>query len=222
MFITGVIYALDLDREPANVAYLNLPSQPFLDKSARTFNFDAGTSYWSDVVYENIENYFNLVGFNIVNSDPTIDIDFKFKNVFVNNTDIKTRHKETKDRNGNITNKYYYTPIIEYSTSATITVIYKDGTINNRQYGSNSIQHEGNETSSRQAATNYIEANMERVKNDAYRSFVRETVQEVDAKINALHGYKPEFAKISFLILDSKRYDEYEDYKKYYQLNNET
>jgi len=83
----------NLDREYFSVSYVKLPTKPILDDSKRTFSSNTRSIY--------------LKGFSRVNSDGTLDINYKFNGTTIGEVDIRKTKHEKKDKEGNVTSTTY-------------------------------------------------------------------------------------------------------------------
>ncbi len=207
-------FALDLDKTTVNVAYLQLPSEPIKDPNNRNFSTTFDANYQPADTHRIIEEVFYIEGFQQFTDSANIHIDFQFGPFLVEGTEVITKQRESKDKDGNVKIHYSYQPVLKYSTSANIRVNYSNGESKTYKYGRRNNTYEGSTTKSLQSANNVFRANLSQLQNSLYNKFVRKSVNNINQKLNALHGYQPITKKDSFLILDSKKYPEYNDYKQ--------
>ncbi|MFC3194053.1 hypothetical protein ACFODZ_07350 [Marinicella sediminis] len=212
--LTGPVKALDLDRKSANVAYIQLPTDPITQLGNRTVSTQVSAFYDTYETRQTIENTFRLHGFNRVEKAGYLHIEFRFDTLKIQETRVKTHKREDKNRDGQTRIKYTYTPELEYSVGARIIIHYPDGKQQSHRYGSSYIKHKGETTPSQTSAWNYLNHNINELRAELYHEFLYETMIEFNDKLNAMHGYQPIFGETSFLIMDSKKYPEYADYKK--------
>jgi len=207
-------WALDLDRKRAKVAYINFPTEPILNIDDRNYSVQVDASMMPYETDQIIDQYVNISGLTQVNEIGYVHIDFNFSPLMILDTLINTDKRETKNKDGQIKVTYSYTPVLKYSVSANVQVMYPDGRKQQYNYGSRNERYTGNTTSSKFSARNYFDNNTYQLKTELYNKFVRKTADRINKKLNTLHGYEPVYTDTSFLILDSKKYPEYEDYKK--------
>lgn len=209
------VLSLDLDQEKIKVAYINLPSEPMFNPQDRNYSTTFYSPYNQYELQSAIENHFHIEGFDVYPDNTNIRLDFKFQELIIKGTDIRTKKIEKKDSNGNIKVTYKYTPIITYRTSAKVLVSYASGTNKTYSFGNSNSTHNGVETSSRRSADSFISGNLQQIKNELNRKFITASVKSVKGKMNRLHGYQPVHTTDHLIIMDSKKYPEYNDYKKF-------
>ena len=214
MVLSAQSWALDLDKKSVKVAYLNLPSAPILDINDRNYSVQVNASMMPYETQQMVDQSFDISGLNRINDTGYLHVDFDFSPLIVLDTQIITHKNESKNKDGQVKVTYSYTPVLRYSVRANVQVIYPDGTQKQYDYGSGNEKHTGSKTSSKFSARNYFDNNTFQLKNSLYNEFVQKTANKISKNLNDLHGYVPVHTTTSFLILDSKKYPEYADYKK--------
>ena len=212
--------ALDLDRETIKVSYMDLPEQPIVNPEDRKYSVFYNSGYKSDEFQRIIEDNFHINGFTRYDSNATIHIDFQFEDLNVTNTEVLEDERHVKDVDGKSYIECFYIPVLTYDTSAKVFINYANGESNIHNFGSKNNNFKGPETYSTSEANIALTSELYQVVFEEQNQFIIETTTAMQAILNDLHGYKAVDKSDYLLILDSKRYQEYKDYKRYYELSN--
>lgn len=212
------LYALDIDRENINVSYLGLPSHPMVYEKDRNYSVFYNSQYNQAEFQSLIEEHFHIQGLKRFSSNAAVNIDFKFYDIEVIETEVLSKNRRIKDDEGNTRVEYYYIPIIKYKTSANIVVKYATGKSKSYKYGSKNNKHTGEEMFSVSDTDNYFNSELYQVLYRLQADFIVSSSKDINIKLNKLHGYKVVKETDYLLILDSRLYPEYKDYKRHYLL----
>lgn len=213
-------FSLDLDRESIGVSYLNLPTHPMVNVADRNYSVLYNSAYHENEFQSVVEDNFHIDGFQKVYSQATVLIDFQFDEIMVTGTEVLSKNRKIKDGDGNYHTEYFYVPILKYKTNAQVFVTYANGQSKKYKFGSRSLKYTGEERYSTSEANRTLTNDLGRIVYDVYSQFVVEAVKDMDAKLTKKHGYKVIDTTDYLLVLDSRRYPEYKDYKRYYSLAN--
>lgn len=193
----------NLDREYFNISYVQLPNDPIVDNSKRTYNSN--------------ERGLSLSGFSRLNQNGTLDLRFDFHGTQIGEVDIKKDKVEKKDKEGNVTETYYlYSAVVSYKSTATLT-------INNAANGENSSYNyaEGENYASKtfrssSAASKFYNNNRYNIRDEISTKHRNQFVNQANNKINWLYGYIPVTTDRSehFWILGSKKHPETEKHQE--------
>lgn len=211
-------YALDLDRETIHVSYLGLPTHPIVNSSDRNYSVYYNSPYKSNEFQRSIEDYFHIDGFTRLDSNAGIHLDFQFEDLKVTATEVISDERQVKDAKGKSYIEYYYIPVLSYDTSARVIVSYANGESNIHKFGSRNNKFEGPESYSTSEANIALTSNLYQIVYEMQNQFIVETAMNLKTLLNELHGYKAIDTTDYLLVLDSRNYPEYKDYKRYYQL----
>ncbi len=212
--------ALDLDREDISVSYLQLPTHPMVNIKDRTYSVLYNSAYFEQEFQDIVENNFHIEGFQRLYSNATLLVDFQFDEIEVLSTEVLEKNRRVKDAEGKNHLEYYYIPILKYKTHAQVYLSYANGQTKTYKFGSRSKKYTGEERYSTSEANRVLSNDLHRITHDLFNQFVLDTVTDMDEKLSKKHGYQVMDTTDYLLILDSKRYPEYKDYKRYYSLAN--
>ena len=121
-FVTLSSYGqkVDLDRHYIKVKYTNLPTEPILEESFRTYSVESNNRRVADKI--------KVYGFEKLSQEATINVDINIGRVIVNGVEISKREKVNKDKDGKVTSTdRFYTPVITYTTSGGYKVANSQG-----------------------------------------------------------------------------------------------
>ncbi len=212
--------ALDLDRENISVSYLQLPTHPMVNIQDRTYSVLYNSAYFEQEFQDIIESNFHIEGFQRLYSNATLLVDFQFDEIEVLSTEVLENSRRVKDTDGKSHLEYYYIPVLQYKTYAKVYVSYANGESKTYKFGSRSQKYTGAEKYSTSEANRALSNDLHQIIHDLFSQFVIDTVRDVDSNLSEKHGYRAIDTTDYLLILDSKRYPEYKDYKRYYSLTN--
>ncbi len=217
LVISVNVLALDIDRENFNIAYLSLPSEPIVYERNRNYSYDFDSKHDLNDIQLIVQENLHIQGFQPLQDNATVHINFQFDDILITNTNVESKSRKIKNQEGDTQLEHYYIPEINYSTSATVVVYYTNGKTKTFDFGSKRNSHNGEELYSTYDAENYL-ATQETIYT-LFREFVISTVKNVNTKLNKLHGYKVIKDTDYLLILDSRTYPEYKDYKRHFSLS---
>ncbi|WP_374550855.1 hypothetical protein, partial [Flavobacterium sp.] len=110
---------------------MSLPSKPILDKKNRTYSFvtniDRNLMYGKSKFF--IENQVTISGFEKKAKSGYLSIEVTLQNPVITKKDITNRISSSKDKNGRVTNKYYYTVVYSYSQDGNAKIVSGDGKV---------------------------------------------------------------------------------------------
>jgi len=220
-FITLFTYAqkTDLDKESIKLSYVSLPFKPVLDKNFRTYAVSVHSTYLSRDAYPNdiVKDKVKLFGFEKINGEGTINVKIDIGNIIISPVKIKKREVIEKNKEGEvISTKYFYKPIINYTTDGSFYV--KDHTDKPMTYKlGRTNTHKTEEYNSYSEASSYYNNNKNALRSNFTRAFIKSIPGKVNRQINIDYGYKPYFDTGIFWILDSKKNPDYEAYQSTYK-----
>ena len=212
-------YGLDLDRESINVAYLGLPTNPMVNPVDRNYSVYYNSANNIDEYQRTIEDYFHINGFTKLDSNATVHLDFQFDEIKVTGTEVISDKRKVRDSDGNSYYEFFYIPVLSYETYAKVIISYANGESSIHKFGSKNNKFEGNETYSISEANIALTSDLYRIAYETQNQFIIETTMTMNTMLNELHGYKAVNTTDYLLVLDSRFYPEYKDYKRYYQLS---
>ena len=131
-----------------------------------------------------------------------------------------TKSRKVKNSDGCNQIEYFYIPVLKYKTHAQVFTSYADGSTKTYKFGSRTEKYSGNERNSHSDANRFLSNDLHSTIYDLFAQFVITTVKDMDSKLNKKHGYRVIDTTDHLLVLDSRRYPEYKDYKRYYSLIN--
>ena len=210
--------ALDLDREDFKVSYMQLPEQPIVNPINRNYSVYYNSAYKSHEFQSLIEDSFHINGFTRFDTNATIHLDFQFEDLKVVNTEVLEDERQVKGDDGKSYTEYFYIPVLTYTTSAQVFVNYANGESKVYKFGNKKNKFKGQEAYSTSEANIALTSELYQVVFEEQNRFILETTIAMQSKLNELHGYQTVDKSDYLLILDSRRYPEYKDYKRYYQL----
>ncbi len=207
-FVTLSSYAqkVDLDRQYIKVKYTNLPTNPILDESFRTYSVESNNRRVADKI--------KVYGFEKLGTEATINVNIDIDRVIIDEVKISKREKVNKDKDGKITSTdRFYTPVITYSTRGSYSVKNSQGKPLSFTLGTQKT-HKGSEYNSYSKASNYYKNNSANLKSKFQREFVSNSTYQINRKLNRLYGYEPYVDNELFWILDSKKNSDYAGHNK--------
>lgn len=220
--VTSLSFAqrTDIDEEFVDVSFIAIPANPVLDQDFRTYSVSVHSTYLSQDAYPNslLRDKVKLYGFEKVNENGTIDVKIDIGNVFINPVEIKKRKVEEKDKEGNITStKYYYRPLISYTTDGSVHIKnHTEEAISFKLGGA--VVHKTKEYNTYKEASSYYNNNRGTLRSNFTRDFVKSIPGIVNDKINYNYGYEPINRTTKLWILDSKKNPDYQAYQDTYKL----
>jgi len=212
--------ALDLDREKINVAYMGLPTEPIVNAADRNYSVSYGSAYKQIEFQRTIEDIFHIEGFERFQSNATVHIAFQFDEITVTGTEVLSESRKVKNSDGHNYVEFYYIPVLSYDTYAKVIISYANGESKTFNYGTRNNKFNGQEAYTTSDANISLTRDLYQIVYEMHNQFVIDTVNDVDVKLNKIHGYQPIHTTDYLLILDSRFYPEYKDYKRYYLLTN--
>lgn len=213
-------FALDLDREDISVSYLDLPTHPMVNVEDRTYSVLYNAAYFENEFQQVVEENFHIQGFQKLFSGASMLIDFQFDEIKVLSTEVLSKTRKVKNSEGVSQIENYFVPVLKYKTNAQVIISYTGGKTKTYKFGSRSKKHKMEEKDSIDEANNFLNDDLNPILYDLFSQFVVETVEKTDLKLSTKHGYRVKETTDYLLVLDSRRYSEYKDYKRYYALAN--
>ncbi|CAL2058047.1 hypothetical protein [Tenacibaculum sp. 190524A05c] len=199
LLLTGTIsfgQRTNLDRERFHVSLVNLPSEPIVDNSQRTYSINLGGV--------------SVSGFTRVKAPGNIDVKFTSSGTTISDARIdKTKHEKKKD--GKVVSvSYTYVAKATYKSTYTINVInaltgksYEKSFVESSKYSSNSFD-------SNYKAEKHYKNNKYDLRSNYRIKHKKAVKSRIKSFLNSRYGYVPYSTKNEvFWILASKKHPEY-------------
>ena len=194
----------NLNREHFKVSYVDLPVNPILDNSKRTYTSTRG------IVLE---------GFSRVAQGGTLDFSFHFNGTEIGEVDIKKNKHEKKDDDGNVVSTTYtYDVLTDYSSSSTLTVTDTEGEGNKTYSFSDSNRFSKTGFSTYSKASNYYNNNRYTLRTRYRNAHRNSMIAQANSRMNHLYGYVPYTSTNTkfFWIIATKKHPEYVKHQEAY------
>lgn len=196
----------DLDPFDINYSYVNLPSKPIVDKKNRTYSFvtniDRNLQYNKPKYF--IENQVTINGFEKKEKNGYLSIEVVLQNPAITKKEITNRVSSSKDKNGRVTNKYYYTVVYSYTQDGNAKVVSSDGKV------SKVINFTAQRSAKSQEYENYSQAESFQygIQNLIRNNFTTEVVNTLNNELNDEFGYPVKTGVDKLWILANKKHPE--------------
>ncbi|MFN4027981.1 MAG: hypothetical protein ACK4IZ_11085 [Flavobacterium sp.] len=196
----------DLDPFDINYSYVNLPSKPIVDKKNRTYSFvtniDRNLQYNKPKYF--IENQVTINGFEKKEKNGYLSIEVVLQNPAITKKEITNRVSSSKDKNGRVTNKYYYTVVYSYTQDGNAKVVSNDGKV------SKVINFTAQRSAKSQEYENYSQAESFQygIQNLIRNNFTTEVVNTLNNELNDEFGYPVKTGVDKLWILANKKHPE--------------
>lgn len=196
----------DLDPFDINYSYVNLPSKPIVDKKNRTYSFvtniDRNLQYNKPKYF--IENQVTINGFEKKEKNGYLCIEVVLQNPAITKKEITNRVSSSKDKNGRVTNKYYYTVVYSYTQDGNAKVVSSDGKV------SKVINFTAQRSAKSQEYENYSQAESFQygIQNLIRNNFTTEVVNTLNNELNDEFGYPVKTGVDKLWILANKKHPE--------------
>ena len=206
LLYTSLIFSqsANLDRKYFKGSYIEIPSNPVLDKAKRTFTVNS--------------NVIKIKGFTRVDKDATIDLDFKFTGTKMDNTDIKSMKHEKKNKDGKIiSTTYTYSIHTTYHSYGNLNIYNKlTGKSKNMPYERKSYYTSQN-FNRYSEAQNYYNNNKYTIRESYKVNHRKEMMVEANYYLNNKYGYPIYNQRDNFWILGKKKHPEYANHNRAYK-----
>ncbi len=202
---------VNLDKKHANIRYVQLPTEPILDKEKRTYTYSTniGTKYMD------LRQSPQIIGFTEVESDPTLRITLSIYEVILQNVEVKETEKVNKDKEGNVKSRTkYYQPTFTYTTSGKYTIINEEGKSKDIKLGKRDNTYQADKYTKQKEAYNYIKNNQYELKQTFYRQFAENSHSHIIRVLNKTYGYPTKLEKVRFFVVGAKKHPEYKGFQK--------
>lgn len=196
----------DLDPFDINYSYVSLPSKPILDKKNRTYSFvtniDRNLMYGKSKFF--IENQVTISGFEKKAKSGYLSIEVTLQNPVITKKDITNRISSSKDKNGRVTNKYYYTVVYSYSQDGNAKIVSGDGKV------SKIINFTAQSSGKSQEYESYTQAESFQygVYNIVKTNYLNDVVNRLNRELNEEFGYPVKSGVDKLWILANKKHPE--------------
>ncbi|MBP6557978.1 MAG: hypothetical protein KAX93_04535 [Flavobacterium sp.] len=204
--LTTMAQSTDLDPFDLYYSYVSLPAKPILEKKNRTYSFvtniDRNLQYSKSKYF--IENQVTISGFEKKEKNGYLSIEVVLQNPVITKKDITTRTSSSKDKNGRVTNKYYYTVEYSYSQDGNAKVVSNDGKVNKI------INFTGQKSSKSQEYESYSQAESFQysIYNLIRNNYATEVVNTMNNQLNDEFGYPVKTGMDKLWILANKKHPE--------------
>lgn len=196
----------DLDPLEINYSYIQLPTKPILEKKNRNYSFlisfDRSLLYNKSKYF--IENQVTISGLEKREKNGYLSVEVMLQNPVVTKKEVITRTVTNKSKNGSVSSKYYYTPMVSYSQQGNAKVVSADGKINEIINFNRSNTIKGTETEVYSQAQN----NQYSLQSSIINNYLNEVVNKLNLELNDLFGYPVKSGKDQFWILANKKHPE--------------
>ncbi|MCL2651793.1 MAG: hypothetical protein FWD60_12340 [Candidatus Azobacteroides sp.] len=195
-------------------SYRGVPSKP-LDPVR--FNYavkvNAATVVKNNVTVEDVESAVNIQGQAKVEKlpDASVIVELTLGNIVVSSSEVIERKEESKDKAGNITRKYYYKVIANYTFESSYRITNDQKPIaGNAIYSRTSSQsYQTQEYGTRKEASDFWNNNREVLIADFYRNLVFESARMVSIQASNLFGFPARTNNRDLLkTMNEKKHDE--------------
>lgn len=204
--IFALAQSTDLDRHDFNYSYVQLPSNPVVEVKNRTYSFT--TNIDRNLMYDKskffFQNQVNINGLEKKEKNGYITIDITLLTPTVTKKNIATRTSSSKDKRGNVTNRYYYTAELTYDQKGSARVSSTDGKIQKTIDFTRTNTLKSKEYDSYSSAESYY-YNINRT---IYNNFVTEVVNTLNNQLNNEYGYSVKTGTDYLWILANKKHPE--------------
>ena len=196
----------DLDPFDINYSYVNLPSKPIVDKKNRTYSFvtniDRNLQYNKPQYF--IENQVTINGFEKKQKNGYLSVEVVLQNPAITKKEITNRVSSSKDKNGRVTNKYYYTVVYSYTQDGNAKVVSSDGKV------SKIINFTAQRSAKSQEYENYSQAESFQygIQNLIRNNFTTEVINTLNNELNDEFGYPVKSGTDKLWILANKKHPE--------------
>lgn len=217
--VFALAQSTDLDRHDFNYSYVQLPINPVSEVKNRTYSFT--TNIDRNLMYEKskffFQNQVNINGFEKREKNGYITIDITLLTPTVTKKNIATRTSSSKDKKGNVTNRYYYTAELTYDQKGSARISSSDGKIQKTIDFTKSNILKSKEYDNYSSAESYY-YNINRT---IYNNFVTEVVNTLNYQLNNEYGYPVKTGTDFLWILANKKHPEQAaEYEAYITVKN--
>ncbi|WP_103071520.1 hypothetical protein [Aquimarina sediminis] len=200
---------VDLDKERASIYFVQLPEDPILDKSKRTYSVHSSVTSFEEKI--------KLYGFTKTKEDGVIQIKITVNDVGTTPVKISERIKEEKDRDGNVTGtKTFYQASMQYAITGKCFVTIKGKEEYNFPLG-NKGEFKSKETNSLEHTKKYFPTNRSTLVENVKKQFIQDKIGLINDKLNHFYGYPTDLREQAFWVLDSEKNTDYEGYQRQYK-----
>ncbi len=204
LFTFSLLFAqsANLDRGYFKVSYVNLPSNPILDHSKRTYS-----SNHKSII---------LNGFSKVKSSGSLGIDFSYYGTIIGEVDIKKNKHEKKDKEGNVTSvTYSYKVFIPFTSSAGINIT---NAINPQEGYQDDFSkkdiHDSESFSSYSSAKSYYDDNKNNLRREYTLKHKSDFINSINSILDNRYGYSVVNKIDQFWILGNKKHPEFQKHNE--------
>lgn len=208
LFFGLSVFAQSTDLDPFDISYsyVNLPTKPIADKKNRTYSFV--TNIDRNLQYNKpkylIENQVTISGFEKKEKNGYLSVEVVLQNPAITKKDITNRVSSSKDKNGRVTNKYYYTVVYSYTQDGNAKVVSGDGKVNKV------INFTAQRSAKSQEYESYSQAESFQygIYNLIRNNFTTEVVNTLNTELNDEFGYPVKTGTDKLWILANKKHPE--------------
>ncbi|WP_422089700.1 hypothetical protein [Tenacibaculum ovolyticum] len=196
LYLNSFAQSTNLDRERFHVSYVELPSDPILDDSKRTYSINiSGVS---------------INGFSKVKSPGVLDINYIFTGTRVGEVKIDKEKHQKKDKDGNILSTWYtYKVKTNYSSRGILNIVNGVKAKSYEEKFSAETDYTSNSFNSYYKAERYYALNKYDIKDNHKRKHKSIIKRNIKSYLDSRYGYIPYSTNSEFLwILASKKHPE--------------
>lgn len=198
LFLASLTFSqsANLDREYFKVSYVELPLKPILDAEKRTYS----------------SNYNCVIpGYNRINSNGSLDVNYRFLGTEIGEVDIKKTTHEKKDDDGKvISTTYTYNCYVTYTSKGSLDVINSvTPSYNYSTTYKESKNYKSKDFTSRYEAQNYYNDNRYVIRNKERDAHKKEIEEDVSSYLISNYGYSIRNSSDQLWILGKKKHPEY-------------
>jgi len=202
-FISTLSFAqkVDLDRAYFNAEHIQLPSDPILEDSRRT--------------YSTTDDIIAIAGYSKVNTNASLQIEFTNNETRIENFEIREHKREKKDKDGHIiSTKYTYSINLNYKAYGEIRVYNLITGENEKKKFRKSSSYSKSSFKSRSKAQYYYDNNRYSLRNKYSKEQRQDIIDDANTFLNNKYGYPIINAKTNLWILGNKSNPEFSMHQK--------
>jgi len=205
---------VDIDSYDFSYAYRALPERP-LNPIRFTYatRVTASGAVRMNVSVEDLNERINLQGqIRVYNpAQASMIVELIVGSLMVSSTEIYERKSETKDKQGNVTERFYYRIMVKYTFESSYKITKDQKPLANGNFYSkyNTHTYTSAEFSTRQAASEFWDNNRNALTSDFHQDLVLKSVASLNELISNRYGFPAKFNSWDVLkIMDEKKHDE--------------